>query len=138
MMIQPKSLSLSIGTTKVEFIVHRSIDLDDLADVAIEMTAFGKRESLQSIPQIISIKDLFRLGDYIERAVSETIDYKYVPMNLGFEFYVYDNDDYVSTVELFLLSSELDGRGRSYFGCRGPVLNETLASFAEQIKECTN
>jgi hypothetical protein len=136
MVAQPQSISLFIGATKAEFLIHRSIELGDSADVAIVMTISEKALTFQSNPTIVSLKDLVRLGDYIKRALSEEVDYEYVPLNLGFEFYVNDNDDCESTVRLLLLAAEPEGQSRSYIGCRGPVLKESLARFATQLKEC--
>ena len=136
MVTQPKTISLLIGAAKIEFIVHRSLVLGSSADLTITMTNTGKEERFQGIPTIIALEDLRRLAEYIETALNEEIDYEYLPLNLGFEFYAYDNDDYVTTVNLFLLSAEPDGKRRSYVGCQGPVLNDMLMRFANQLKEC--
>ena len=136
MVTQPRTILLLIGAAKIEFIVQRSLVLGNSADVTITMTNSGKVERFQSLPTIIALDDLRRLAEYIETALNEEIDYEYLPLNLGFEFYAYDNDDYVTTVNLFLLSAETEGERRSYVGCQGPVLNDMLTRFANQLKEC--
>lgn len=138
MVVQPKIIALSIGVTRVEFCIRRSlkgIDLNDSADVAIAMTTDAVGPRFESFPTIVALKDLYRFGEYIDAAMVNEPEYEFVPMNLGFEFFAYDNDDYLTAVRLFLLSAVPESESRSYVGCRGPVLNEVLFRFANELKE---
>jgi hypothetical protein len=136
MVTKSKSITLTIGASKAEFVIHRSQELGDSADVAISLTITDSENAFQSKPTILLLADLVRLAEFILAALNEEPSYAYVPMNLGFELRAYDNDDYVTTIELFLLTAEPEDSRRSYVGCRGPVLDNMLRDFAHQLKEC--
>jgi len=127
------TFSISIGETKVEFIFRRSIELGPSMDLSISL--LSSKVSLRSNPIILSRDDVIGLGEYIRNSMREDPDTGFVTWNLGFEFLAYDNDDYVTTIDLFVLVAEPDGERRSYLGCRGPVLSEELERFANQLKE---
>jgi hypothetical protein len=136
MVTQSNSIALTIGASKVVFVIHRSQELGDSADVAISLTIPGSENAFQSKPTILLLADLVRLAEYIHAALNKEPSYAYVPMNLGFELRAYDNDDYVTTIDLFLLTAEPEDSRRSYVGCRGPVNDDMLGDFAHQLKQC--
>lgn len=130
-----KTICLDIGSSRIEFVIHRSPDLGNSVDVAIALSWLFNESVFQGMPTILLLSDLVRLAEYIHAALKDELDYAYVPMNLGFEFRAYDNDDYVTNIDFFLLVAEPTDARRSYIGCRGPVLNDALVNFATKLKE---
>jgi hypothetical protein len=128
-----KTFSILIGETKVDFVFSSSIELGQSFDLSISL--LSSKASIRSNPTILSRDDVIRLGEYIQNSLTEDPATGFVTWNLGFEFNAYDNDDYVTTIDLFVLVAEPPGARRSYLGCRGPVLSEDLLRFASQIKE---
>ncbi|XZE19120.1 hypothetical protein SH449x_004430 [Pirellulaceae bacterium SH449] len=128
-----KTFSISIGETKVNFVFRRSIELGQSFDLSISL--LSSKVSIRSNPTIISRDDVIGLSEYIEKSMGQDPETGFVTWNLGFEFLVYDNDDYVTTIDLFLLVAEPQDTRRSYLGCRGPVLSEELLRFASQLRD---
>jgi len=134
-MVNPtKSITLTIGVSKLEFVINWSPELGDSVDVAISLTIPVGKHTFQSMPTIVFVADLVRLAEYVQTSLNDEPGYPFVPMNLGFELSAFDNDGYVTTIQLFLLAAEPENTQASYVGCRGPVLNDALEDFAQELK----
>jgi len=139
MVTNSSTITLIVGATKVEFRLREFLRTNGYTDVTIAMTLPNSSVTFTGEPTLLSLAELTCFADYVQRAlVSNAVnDDPFVSLNLGFEFLVSDNDDYATTIDIFVLAAEPENDSRSYVGCRGSVTIDLLSHFANQLREYT-
>ncbi len=136
MVTQTIIIDLAIGVVQSRFVIQHSSKWNEWMDMYIEFLFPSMDERFRSRPAFMSPKDFAQFSEYIHNAVASNteLNYIFLTYELGFMFSFEDIDEYESVINLFALAAEPPDDSRSYVGCQGPVLNEALLKFADDLK----